>query len=367
MATDVAASGPTRRWTRPRILRLVDRESVTPIRLGLTIAALLSAVYLAAEWAAGRFAVVFAPDADPEEFQDFRISFVLIAAIAYVPAAQLAVVRSVRRTIGSLGAGLRLTDEGIARVEQSVGTCETHRYWRSRTLWLGFSIVALIVADLYEDGLRLGMQMEPFIHRLLIPVLVWLSVGLYYCVSADSRRLAELARSSLDFQLPDTSPLAPFAQAGTQLALVNVGLLSIMLLFLGDLDASPAVVPVLALAGATILIGAGLVMMRPLRAARDAIRAHKAMAIADCDERIRALRSRWDRGASRDDGAPRAPEREPEPTMADVIAYRGMIDAIHEWPVSTPLAARLALYAGLPLGSWIAGAMVERGLDALLR
>jgi hypothetical protein len=52
--------------------------------------------------------------------------------------------------------------------------------------------------------------------------------------------------------------------------------------------------------------------------------------------------------------------------MADLLAYRSLIEAFPEWPFNAPLLTRLLLYLAIPLGSWIAGAMVERGLDRLL-
>ena len=49
-----------------------------------------------------------------------------------------------------------------------------------------------------------------------------------------------------------------------------------------------------------------------------------------------------------------------------LLAYRERIRAIPEWPFGVGAAPRAVLYVALPLLSWIAAALVERSLDAVL-
>ena len=49
-----------------------------------------------------------------------------------------------------------------------------------------------------------------------------------------------------------------------------------------------------------------------------------------------------------------------------LLAYRERIRAIPEWPLGLRGAPRALLYIAIPLLSWVAGAFVERWLDALL-
>ena len=49
--------------------------------------------------------------------------------------------------------------------------------------------------------------------------------------------------------------------------------------------------------------------------------------------------------------------------LADVIAYRALIDDVSEWPIDLPQLGRFTLLFGLPLASWIAAAFVERLID----
>jgi hypothetical protein len=52
--------------------------------------------------------------------------------------------------------------------------------------------------------------------------------------------------------------------------------------------------------------------------------------------------------------------------LADLIAYRGLIDAVHEWPYDTSTLRRFALYMFIPLLSWAAAAIVERVINQWL-
>ena len=49
------------------------------------------------------------------------------------------------------------------------------------------------------------------------------------------------------------------------------------------------------------------------------------------------------------------------------VAWEARIVAVPDWPLDAGSLARFALYLLIPLGSWSGGALVERGLDLLLR
>lgn len=53
-------------------------------------------------------------------------------------------------------------------------------------------------------------------------------------------------------------------------------------------------------------------------------------------------------------------------SLADLVAYRGLIEAAPEWPFDASLAKRLGLYLLIPLASWTAAALVERSINLLL-
>ena len=52
--------------------------------------------------------------------------------------------------------------------------------------------------------------------------------------------------------------------------------------------------------------------------------------------------------------------------LADLLAYRDFVESVREWPFDAPTRMRVVLYLGIPLGSWLGGAFVERLLEAAL-
>jgi hypothetical protein len=53
-------------------------------------------------------------------------------------------------------------------------------------------------------------------------------------------------------------------------------------------------------------------------------------------------------------------------TVADLIAWRQRVEQIPSSPLDTAVLRRFLLYALIPLGSWVASALVERVVDALM-
>jgi hypothetical protein len=53
--------------------------------------------------------------------------------------------------------------------------------------------------------------------------------------------------------------------------------------------------------------------------------------------------------------------------LASLIAYRGLIEEVREWPYDASILLRFVLVVSLALGSWLGGAIVERLLDTAIR
>ncbi len=52
--------------------------------------------------------------------------------------------------------------------------------------------------------------------------------------------------------------------------------------------------------------------------------------------------------------------------MPGLLAYKQFVESVREWPIDSSTLLRFALYLGLPIGSWLGGALVERLLDLVL-
>ena len=103
---------------------------------------------------------------------------------------------------------------------------------------------------------------------------------------------------------------------------------------------------------------AGAAMLFPMRGIHARIRAVKR---AELDRVEAAIRG--DSGAL---AGTRIEGRDPAPSLADLIAYKGLVESAREWPFDGSSLRRFGLYLLIPLASWVGGALVERGVSVLL-
>jgi len=343
----------------PQPLRFADSVRLTPAWLGLLLVAALLGSFLLLEWALGRFEVLLAPDAPPNLGEDFRVALVMLVLAAYLPAAQMAGLRASRRALDELRPLLRCSAGEFAAFRGETGSVHRLGYYCSAIAGLLLGILALVAVE--PDWTSYGVLQkspESISHRIVAPMLGLLAAILFHSRISDSRRLSRLGRERVEVDLLDPRSLAPFARLGLQNALIFIGAISIALLFLADMGAAPGLVRVLVFLFLLLTAMATISMVLPVLGIRERIRETKRQELADCRKRIRRIRDAWkeESGGARGEGA----------GMADLLAYRTLIEAVPEWPFGAPLLTRLLLYLAIPLGSWVAGAMVERGLERLL-
>lgn len=343
-----AAAGPAFPMTsRTRI------DRISPLWLGIGISGTLLALLLVAESALGRWDELLAgPGFDPLArvssgiLRDLRLAIVHCLLIGYLPAAFLYVLQSGRRTVRVLQGALDCTREECEALAASV-----------RLSGRGLLIAALI-------GLALAL-LTPFVtppvpptpwnpstwspevvwHRILSPAInVWVW-WLVYAVVAVSLRLSRLARRLNRIDLLDLSPLAPFSRQGLTNALGVIGLLSIASLMLLETGFGRMVA---GLGGATLVV-ATLALLAPARGVHQRIRLAKESELLRVNEAIAARRSALEnQDAGRRSG-----------DMADLVAYRGLIESVPEWPFTTSTYARFVLYLLIPVASWVLGVVAE--------
>lgn len=112
----------------------------------------------------------------------------------------------------------------------------------------------------------------------------------------------------------------------------------------------PLLVAMIAIASAALLLPTRGVHRRIVRLKRSEL------------ERVDAA-IRGERGALRKS---KLAEQADSVSLADLIAYRGLIQAVPEWPFDASVVGRLGFYLLIPLGSWIGAALVERLVNLLL-
>jgi len=163
---------------------------------------------------------------------------------------------------------------------------------------------------------------------------------------------SERLRSGPDpVDLLDLRPQRVRARVGMRLALVWIAGSSIASLFFLDPDLAAPLAP---LVGGGIAVG-GLALHLQTRGTQPAIRRAKRAEIARMDPELRAAREAVLRG-----------DLDSRGRLADLLVWRSYVESIREWPFDGTLLVRFGLYVLIPLGSWLGGALVERGLSLLL-
>ena len=188
-------------------------------------------------------------------------------------------------------------------------------------------------------------------HRILGPVagigLAWL----VYAISAVSIRMSGIAQRLSRIDLLDLTPLAPFAQQGLSNALLLVGVLSVSSLMMLE----SGFMMLMLVMGSSTLVLAALALLAPVRGVHRRVRGAKQDELAWIAEQIAGLRAGF--------AAPQAGARSGE--LADMVAYRTLIEQVPEWPFTGSTYVRLFVYALIPLASWGAGIVAEELLGRL--
>lgn len=335
-------------WTQ----RIAETPPWTPLRLALAIGFGVGAVFLGVEAALGRLALMAGAATHPRG--DFRVALVMIVLLAYLPAAFTSAARGTRRTVAELAPALTCTPAELAALREQAGRFEPLALRRAGLIGAALMLAIPLATNLDLDTWAVWkLPVEAIFHRLLLPLLGWFTGRFVYALMVESRRLSRLGRERLRVDLLDLPALAPLARQGLRQAGLTVGLVSILAFALFDRDIAPALPVVLAVGLAATLAIAATALLLPARGARDAIVAAKRADLEACTAQIRAARA----------GKPTLDRR----TLADLLAWRGYVAALPDWPFDTPTLLRFAAYLAIPLGSWLGGALVERAVEVALR
>ena len=327
----------------------------SPVRLGFAISLVLLVVFLVSETALNRWSAIAAdargdPLARTNEgpLRDFRIAIVHILLAGYLPAAFVAVLRGGRRTVRELQGALDCSAEECDRLAASIRFAPSGLALAAAVGLASALTGPYIVPPVPESPWNpAAWSPEVFWHRTLGPIV---SIGLallVYAVVAVSRRMSGLAAELGSIDLFDLAPLAPFTRQGLRNALLAIGFVAIA----GLMALTETGFGVLAASlGAVIFIAAGLAMLLPLRGVHGRIVREKREEIATIDTRLSALRTRLRRPVA---------ETGKAGEFADLAAYRELVGAVPEWPISRSSFVRLTLYLLIPVVSWSLAALVE--------
>jgi len=187
-------------------------------------------------------------------------------------------------------------------------------------------------------------------HRATTVSFVWWLACLCHVSIVESARLSRLSENIESVDILDLGPYQPLIRQGLTNALLVIGVVSVMS-FLG---VESRYWPVLAGFWIIFITLSWIGMMLPLRGIRKKIRASKYKELDWCRQSLKDSRDALKSGAGE------------QQSIAEIVAYKTMIENIRNWPFDNPTLVRFTLYLLIPIGSWLGGAFVERGLDFFL-
>lgn len=328
-------------------------ERISPLWLGIGISGSLLVILLVTESVLGRWdALVAEGELDPLArvtagvLRDLRLAIVHCLLIGYLPAALLHILRSAQRTVRLLQDALNCTREECEILAASV------RLSKRGLVIIGLIGLALsfggpyMVPPVPQNPWSLSTwSPEVAWHRILGPATGLLAWWLGYAIVTVSVRMSRIARKLSRIELLDLSPLAPFTQLGLTNALLIIGLLSIWSLVMLETGFGQMM---FVIGGATLFV-AVVALLSPVRGVHKRICQAKETELGWVNGEISKQRSSFQNSdTDRQSG-----------NIADLVAYRGLVESIPEWPFTSSTYTRLVLYALLPVVSWGVGLIAE--------
>jgi hypothetical protein len=179
-------------------------------------------------------------------------------------------------------------------------------------------------------------------------VTIWtLAIRLIVVVIGTSLRVSRFSERMLRIDLLDLRGLAPLARIGLRSALAFALAASMIAAMAEDEGTLPVTLVSMAIVGA---VGAFTVLL-PVQGAHRAIRAAKDAELLAVRAAIARTRTAAIAGGTED--------AEDAMRLGGLLAFEARIAGVGEWPFDFGTFVRFALFLALPLGSWIAGALVE--------
>lgn len=258
------------------------------------------------------------------------------------------------RDLGRIAVGGAITRPGGRHNTPLTRRRPLRRARRAGALGALAGVALLVAADPYAGASGVWLPGRVAAQLLQVGLFAALARALWFTAES-TRDFDRLIQDGPEIDLLRTGPLHGFGRIGLRLALiwiVGLTLFSLLSLFGGGPQSLLAFTPMMALIGAVAVAA----LLLPVRSLRRRIRASKARELAWIESELQRLHR-----ALRDDARAASPGR-----LADLCTLEARIRAVREWPLEPSTLLRFAFYLLIPLGSWFAGAMVERLVNAAL-
>ncbi len=331
-------------YTTPWTLRAYDALPGNPILIGTAFAfGMLTAFFV------GRAIFGGAENPTPGELQ---VAVTQILITAYCATAYVYVQMMARRTTRDLS----LINPDLPNQHAIVDRAGKHSKWilplvgTASYLTIGIGVTNATTLAGTSPWSWQGWSYDVFWHRATTVAFVYWIGCFSYVIAVESTRLSRLSSRLGTLDLLDMQPYQPLIRQGLTNALLVFGMVSVLSLLGVESRYWPALIGFWI--SFTVLAWIGL--MLPLRGIRRKFKATKNQELEWCRGRLKVSRDALKSGSA--DG----------PSVADTLAYQSMIENQRNWPFKNSILVRFSLYLLIPLGSWLGGALVERGLDLIL-
>jgi hypothetical protein len=331
-------------YTTPWTLRVYDALPGTPLRTGVVFTFFLVAIYLI-----GRALTGGTANSPPA---DLRIAITQILITAYSASAYAGVLVTARRATEELAPVVRHLPQWPA----TLARVTRHPWWllplvgAANFLLVGVPATNATTPAPVNPWAWQTWNYDIAWHRATGLVFVWWIGCFCYVTVVESVRLSRLSEDIESLDLLDLGAYQPLVQQGLTNALLVIGVVSVLSLLAVD----SRYWSMLVIFWSAFIAIAWLSLMLPLRSIRKKISAAKAQELDWCRQRLQRARDALKSGAV------------PPQPIAEIMAYRSLVENIRNWPFDNPTLVRFTLYLLIPLGSWLGGAFVERGLDLFL-
>lgn len=331
-------------YTTPWTLRAFQAFPAEPIWVGVGFTIALLLVFLA-----GRLLVDGAASSTSD---DLRVAITQIVIMAYSASAYAYLLITARKTTQDLAPVVQHAPQWQAFSDRA----GKHPWWLLPLVGaLNFLVVGIAVTNAttpepVDPWDWQSWNYDVAWHRVTTLFFVWWIGCFCYVTVVESVRLSRLSDQIESLDLLDMRPYESLTRQGLTNALLVIGAVSVLSL----LAVESRYVTVLIGFWVTFIVLAWIGLMLPLRGIRKKIRVAKDRELDWCRRSLKASRDRLKSGAG---------EQTP---FAEILAYKRMIENIRNWPFDNPTLVRFTLYLLIPLGSWLGGAFVERGLDFFL-
>ena len=291
---------------------------------------------------------------DPWGFAELFIA----AVCAWVPAYVILVRRSARRNLDALQASLNTQPAG----QEWFGPASARYYRIAGASGVGFTLAA----DGWYFSAGVDQQLPEvweawvawtFVRDAFVGWFMWRAWAVALSVAIHFRRLADLHAA---VQLLNLRALSPFARQGFRLALlycIGIAIISPVagLIPIEQVKPFSSVAPLILI----FLFFAALLLYLPCAGAHRAI-------VREKSAELNRVRSEIEQQRNAALGAEKGKKAAAASQLPGLIAYEARVDSVREWPFGAFGVLRFLLYVTIPLGSWVAAALVERLVSSAL-